>query len=118
YLNFGLPGVLIGGALLGWIWSWLFSGARRLERYHSAAARLFFSFAALSFSGYLPTLVRAGPEVYKGAIIDAFLVPFAVLWFAQEQKSPKHSYGRNPAIHKPEFINTQTLPHLIWRSIT
>jgi hypothetical protein len=91
YLNFGLPGVLLGGVLLGCIWSQLFSGARQLEKYRSSAARLFFSFAALSFSAYIPTLVRAGPEVYKGAVIDALLVPFVVLWFAQERRSFNHS---------------------------
>ncbi|HTQ40699.1 MAG TPA: hypothetical protein VMJ32_16880 [Pirellulales bacterium] len=85
YLNFGPPGVLLGGVLLGWVWSRLFAASRRLDRYRSPAARLFFSYAALSFSAYLPTLIRAGPEVYKGAFIDALLVPFAVLWFSQEQ---------------------------------
>jgi hypothetical protein len=112
YLNFGLPGVLLGGTLLGWIWSRLFSGARRLERYRSAAARLFFSFAALSFSAYIPTLIRSGPEVYKGAIIDAFLVPFAVLWFAQDRSLSKHSRNHSPVIHNATSLNIQTLPHL------
>jgi hypothetical protein len=41
YLNFGLPGVLLGGTLLGWIWSQLFTAARQLEQYRSSAARLF-----------------------------------------------------------------------------
>lgn len=83
YLNFGLAGVLLGGFVFGQTWSGLFLRVQRIHEYQSAAARLFFSFAAISLSAYIPTLIRAGPETYKGISIDAFLVPFSVLWLSQ-----------------------------------
>ncbi len=91
YLNFGLPGILLGAIILGVVWSQLLLAGRRINTYHLPTSRLFFSFAAISFTAYLPTLVRAGLEAYKGVAIDAFLVPFAVLWFARHKRFVKQA---------------------------
>jgi hypothetical protein len=85
YLNFGLVGIIAGALILGWVWSSLFLGLKRLNDVHSRVGRVFFSFAALSFSAYLPTIIRAGPEVYKGVIIDAFAVPLLALLLSIER---------------------------------
>jgi hypothetical protein len=43
----------------------------------------------------LPPLIRAGPEGYKGLVIESFLIPLAILLAAcRPRKSPPRSAGR------------------------
>lgn len=85
YLNFGLPGLCLGAMVWGWAWSrcfnaYLFAADRqdRLPRWQYAFAVL----APWAFVAYIPPLIRAGPEGYKGLLIDALLVPTVVVTLA------------------------------------
>jgi hypothetical protein len=67
YLNFGVPGVLLGGCTLGAFWAWLYNGWTRVVRSGSQAGfRWKVSFATMT--GLMPMLVRQGPEGYKSLI--------------------------------------------------
>lgn len=81
YLNFGITGIIIGAILLGWLWAAL------LNRFYLIKGkrifwRVFTIIAPWTLVAGLPAFIRAGPEIYKGLIIDSFLVPTFVVAFA------------------------------------
>lgn len=82
YLNFGFAGVLAGGFLLGWIWAVLFNACGQAENRIRHFRRVFMTTAFWTFTGFIPTLLRVGPEGYKGLTIEALLIPAAVFTFA------------------------------------
>lgn len=82
YLNFGIPGVLLGGVVLGLVWAGCLNAHRRVRPRSGLLLRLFAIVAPWLFVAYLPPLVRAGPEGYKGLLIEAFLIPVAALALA------------------------------------
>ena len=78
YLNFGLPGVVIGAVVLAWIWSSLHNAiAADLPR--RLVGRVFTVIAPWTFVAGIPGLIRSGPEGYKGLIINSLLVPTCIL---------------------------------------
>ena len=84
YLNFGIPGVVMGAALLGRVWAALYNNL--VHRAYLPAAtwwRIFCIIGFFTFTANLPSLVRAGPEAYKGILIDSFFIPVAVLALAR-----------------------------------
>ena len=81
YLNFGVPGLIAGGCLLGWIWAKLFNMVFQYGG-RSHLGRVFAAFAFWSFTGYIPLLVRGGPEGYKSAIVEGLLVPTLIMAIA------------------------------------
>ena len=87
YLNFGIPGLVLGAILLGTIWAMLFNGFLGAYRSRSYAARVFYAVTFWTFTGYLPILIRSGVEAYKGAITESILVPALVMFIASLQLS-------------------------------
>ncbi|HJR76195.1 MAG TPA: hypothetical protein VJ805_04450 [Nitrospiraceae bacterium] len=84
YLNFGLPGLFAGAVILGLVWAQCFNFYRRLER-NGSSSRWWYMFAVLAPCGFLasvPPLIRAGPEGYKGVLIEGLLVPATVMLLA------------------------------------
>ncbi|MBI4869969.1 MAG: hypothetical protein HY814_00190 [Candidatus Riflebacteria bacterium] len=82
YLNFGGPGVVLGAAILGLLWAVCWNGSldpRAARRTWSYVLRVV---APCTFVAYLPAILRAGPEVYKGLVLEAFFIPTAVLALA------------------------------------
>jgi hypothetical protein len=79
YLNFGVPGLLMGAILFGWIWAALMNRLHKISRYRSHAVRVFSVIAVWKFTGFIPILIRAGPEGYKGLFLEALLLPTLVL---------------------------------------
>ena len=82
YLNFGLGGLIVGAILLGMIWSICFnshtdarSGDRRWQNVLAIVA-------PAGFVSAIPPLVRAGPDAYKGLIIEAFIIPTVIMLMA------------------------------------
>ena len=87
YLNFGLIGIIIGGALLGYVWAKLFNAQHNFNKQTGGTLhRIFYAVAFFTFTGGLQILVRAGPEAYKSIIINCFLAPIIVLYLAARQK--------------------------------
>ena len=86
YLNFGIAGVALGGAVLGLIWAYCLNAHQRIRSTTRLPFRLFATVAPWLFVAYLPPLVRAGPEGYKGFMIEAVLIPVGTLLFACRPK--------------------------------
>ena len=82
YLNFGIAGVFLGGAVLGLVWAYCMNAQQRVRPRSGLLFRLFAVTAPWLFVAYLPPLVRAGPEGYKGFLIEAVLIPVGTLAFA------------------------------------
>ena len=87
YLNFGLLGLVLGAVLLGAIWAKLYRNVSRAQFCRYRATRIFYTLAFFAFSAGIPNLVRAGPQAYKGMLIDAFIVPVMIVWISS------HSLG-------------------------
>ncbi len=92
YLNFGVPGVALGAVLLGALWAWLYrqyagTNPRRFLPGRAAAALAF-----CTFSVGIPKIIRAGPEAYKGVVIELLLLPVGLLLLASYRISihPRH----------------------------
>ena len=66
YLNFGIAGVVLGGVVLGLVWAFCLNAHQRIRPRSGLLFRLFAVIAPWLFVAYLPPLVRAGPEGYKG----------------------------------------------------
>jgi hypothetical protein len=92
YLNFGIFGLVGGGAILGALWSWLFNLMHRSPRMASQSLRVLATVGFCSFTGFIPTLLRDGPEGYKGALVESVILPVIVLGFATVR--PVLRYGR------------------------
>ncbi|HMZ54200.1 MAG TPA: hypothetical protein PKV55_07300 [Nitrospira sp.] len=85
YLNFGLPGLVLGGIVWGWIWSRCFNAYQAADANRDRGPRWQYVLAVLApwaFVAYIPPLIRAGLEGYKGLLIDALLVPTLVITVA------------------------------------
>jgi hypothetical protein len=75
YINFGLPGVVAGAAVLGWIWASLFNAFIGSAGRGSHAGRMAAMVMFWTFTGYLPILIRSGIEAYKGVLVEGLLFP-------------------------------------------
>lgn len=82
YLNFGIAGVAIGAAVLGLVWAYCLNANRRIRRSSGLWFRLFAATAPWLFAAYLPSLLRAGPEGYKGFLVEAVVIPVGTLALA------------------------------------
>lgn len=82
YLNFGLVGVLIGAIIFGWVWGKCFNCSFQHMKGAPRWFRIFSFLAPWMVVAYIPSLIRAGPEAYKGLIIEGFILPTLVLTLA------------------------------------
>jgi hypothetical protein len=82
YLNFGYPGVVLGAVVLGLVWSSVLKARHNIRRSSGLAYRLFAAIGPWVFAAGLPPLIRAGPEAYKGLVLDCLLIPIGILFFA------------------------------------
>jgi len=96
YLNFGYAGVAMGAVTLGMVWTMCLNARQRMRRRSGLLYRLFAIIAPWVLVAGLPPLIRAGPEGYKGLVIESFLIPLGVLLAAcRPRKSPPRSAGRS-----------------------
>lgn len=86
YLNFGYPGVALGGVVLGMAWGYCINARHRLRPSSGLLTRLFAIIAPWVFVAGLPPLVRAGPEAYKGLFLESFLIPLLIFGLACRPK--------------------------------
>ncbi|MEO1496794.1 MAG: hypothetical protein AAFV43_06550 [Planctomycetota bacterium] len=80
YLNFGMLGVLTGGVFVGAVWGQtirLMNTSRSGRRWF--VWRVLTTFAACTFTGNMPTLLRTGIEGYKGFVVHSFIASLLVL---------------------------------------
>jgi hypothetical protein len=86
YLNFGYPGVALGAFVMGLVWVYCLNAHQRIRPASGLLFRLFATVAPWVFVACLPSLIRAGPEGYKGFLVDGLLIPIATLAFACRRK--------------------------------
>jgi len=86
YLNFGYPGVALGAIVMGLVWGWCSNAHRRITAKSGLAFRLFAIVSPWLFVACLPPLIRAGPEGYKGFIVEGLMIPMGTLAFACRPK--------------------------------
>jgi hypothetical protein len=96
YLNFGYAGVALGALALGLIWALCLNARQRIRQRSGLLYRLFAIIAPWVLVAGLPPLIRAGPEGYKGLIVESFLIPLAVLLAAcrTPRSPPRSAAGR------------------------
>jgi hypothetical protein len=87
YLNFGIPGVVLGGALFGWIWASCFNRLNPSRRHRSSLITIGEYVVFFTVTGGIPMLVRAGPEGYKPLLLNCLVVPVAILMLARTSQS-------------------------------
>ncbi len=86
YLNFGYAGVLLGGLVMGLVWAGCLNARRRWGGRRSLLLRVFAIVAPWTFVASIPPMVRAGPEAYKGFLIEGLLIPVVPLAIACREK--------------------------------
>jgi hypothetical protein len=86
YLNFGYPGVALGGILLGLAWAYCLRARGKIRPSSGLTFRLFAVISPWLFVAGLAPLVRAGPEAYKGLLVEGVLIPVGTLLFACRAK--------------------------------
>jgi hypothetical protein len=79
YLNFGYFGVVVGAVALGLVWAYSLNANGRVRPPTGLLFRLYATVAPWLFVACLPSLVRAGPEAYKGFLLEGVLIPVGVL---------------------------------------
>jgi hypothetical protein len=89
YLNFGYAGVAIGAIVMGLVWGYCCNAQQRMSAKSGFAFRLFAIISPWLFVACLPPLIRAGPEGYKGFIIEGLMIPIGTLAFACRPKKAK-----------------------------
>jgi len=86
YLNFGYAGVALGALVMGLLWAYCLNAHQRIRSDSGLAFRLFATIAPWVFVACLPPLIRAGPEGYKGFIVEGLMIPMVTLAFACRPK--------------------------------
>jgi hypothetical protein len=79
YLNFGFPGVVVGGLLVGVIWAKSFNYYGQSRPTNSVFWRALQVSAPWAVVAALPDLLRAGPEQYKSFFVEGLLLPVLVI---------------------------------------
>jgi hypothetical protein len=82
YLNFGYMGVAMGAVALGLLWAYCLNAHQRIRRASGLLFRVFAVIAPWMFAANLPSLIRSGPEGYKGFAVDGVLTPMTALTLA------------------------------------
>jgi hypothetical protein len=82
YLNFGYAGVALGAILMGLVWAGCSNAHQRILPKSGLVFRLFATISPWLFVACLPPLIRAGPEGYKGFIVEGLMIPMATLAIA------------------------------------
>ena len=82
YLNFGAVGVVLGAVFFGWVWSKLFNALSEPSRFQNQAWRILSAVGFATLTAIIPLVVRDGIEGYKAIVVEAFLMPTAILTFA------------------------------------
>jgi len=82
YLNFGYPGVALGAIVLGLVWAFCLNARHRVGVRSALYYCVFAEVAPWLFAAQMAPLIRAGPEAYKGWLIESVLIPLGVLVLA------------------------------------
>jgi len=96
YLSFGFTGIALGAIVMGLVWGYAIDAHRHIRPNSRMLFRLFATIAPWVFVASIPSLVRCGPEGYKGVMIDGVLIPMAALAFACAPRKPRRRLSWDP----------------------
>ena len=96
YLSFGHLGVVLGAMVMGLVWSWCLNAHQRIKSSNGLVFRIFATISPWLFVACLPPLIRAGPEGYKGWVLEGVLIPVVTLLFSCRPKKLKKRLCWNP----------------------
>lgn len=82
YLNFGIPGVLAGAFLLGFLWTWLYNKFIHIQSVKNDFMKVLFILGVSAFTSQIASLIRGGPEGYKAMAFEAILIPTLIIFIA------------------------------------
>jgi hypothetical protein len=86
YLNFGYAGIALGAIVMALVWVYCLNAYQKIRAETGLIYRLFAALSPWVFAACLPSLVRCGPEGYKGLIVDGLMIPMMVLALACRPK--------------------------------
>jgi hypothetical protein len=87
YLNFGIIGLILGALILS---LFCFGGYYlyiKQENYNNKFVRILSNFAVMLISAQLVSFITAGPEAYKGMILEGIMIPVLVLTLLSRKKT-------------------------------
>jgi len=83
YLNFGTPGLIFGGILLGLSMAYcrniFYTESKSKNRFYLCIRVL----ALAGMVAFIPMLIRTGPEGYKALAFEGILIPVLIIWVSQ-----------------------------------
>jgi hypothetical protein len=84
YLNFGFLGIILGAFIYGRVWAWIYNGYLNHLSLGSAnkLKAMFFSITPWTLVGGTASMIRSGPEAYKGLFFDCVFCVIVPLYFA------------------------------------
>ncbi|PJA07877.1 MAG: hypothetical protein COX70_05350 [Flavobacteriales bacterium CG_4_10_14_0_2_um_filter_32_8] len=82
FLNFGIFGIIIGGFILGWIWSFFYNAIFKVNQFKSSFISILFIIGFSAFTAQIPSMIRSGPEGYKALIFEAILLPVLIIFIS------------------------------------
>jgi len=88
YLNFGLPGVIVGAILVALVWVGVFRMVLRNQENNSRWAVMWCCSFCFT-SAFMAALMRNGPEGMKGMIVEAVIIPLVVAWIGTKDIAPQ-----------------------------
>jgi hypothetical protein len=96
YLNFGLWGLIAGAVLLGAIWAKCYHAHRAVCGGDRGWRNVLALIAPAGFVSFVPPLVRAGPDAYKGLILEAFVIPTVIILLVSVRWADVFRIARRP----------------------
>jgi hypothetical protein len=97
YLNFGLWGLVAGAVLWGLVWGQCYRAYRKTTAGGRGWQHALSIMAPAGFVAAIPLLVRAGPDGYKGVIIEGFIIPTVIILLASTRWGKLfHNRGGSP----------------------
>jgi hypothetical protein len=91
YLNFGFPGIIFGGMVLGGLFVFAFFLNFYSFKRNSTFLILLKYLISFLICGQLVTFITAGPEAYKSMILEGILIPVILLWLCTKKIIPEKS---------------------------
>jgi hypothetical protein len=87
--------------MLGLFWAFCLRARSKIRRRSGLMYRIFAVISPWLFVACLPPLVRAGPEAYKGLVLEGVLIPVGTLLFACRPKKSRRRTVPWPRLQRP-----------------
>jgi hypothetical protein len=91
YLNFGVPGIVAGGTLLG---ACVAFASNIFSKLKNTRNHFIYCLQVLALPGiisFMPMFIRTGPEGYKSLLFEAILFPALLFWLPQLKPNSFHT---------------------------